>query len=80
MGFFNSPKVFLTRRQIQEALYKIKTLDVQQREAVLSAFGKELDDGGVSVEEIKRVTRELREKKLISEIDAEALRSLSNGS
>jgi len=34
---------------------------------------KELDDGGVSEEEIKRVVKELRAKGEISEVDKESL-------
>jgi len=76
MGFFDSPKIFKTRKEIEEALYRIKTLDAHQRETVLTAFGKELDDGGVSVEEIKRVVRELHLKKIISDVDERQLLSL----
>jgi Mg2+/Co2+ transporter CorB len=37
---------------------------------------KELDDGGVTAEEIKKVVRQLREKGEISEIDRDNLLSL----
>ena len=77
MGFFDSLKIFQTRQQIEEALYRVKSLDAHQREVVLAAFGKELDDNGVSVEEIKRVVRELHLKKVISDIDTKELLSLT---
>lgn len=76
MGLFSSKKVFKTSQQIKDALYQIKTLDYRERPTVYSALVKELDDGGVSKEEIKRIVRELREDKQISEIDKKNLLKL----
>lgn len=73
MGLFSSNKVFKTRQQIKDALYQVKSLDYRERPNVYSALIKELDDGGVSKEEIRRVVRELREKGEISEIDKKGL-------
>jgi CRP-like cAMP-binding protein len=64
-------KIFTTHQQIKDALYRIDTLDQRQREAVFEALAKELDDGGVTREELIRVVGELRNKGLISEIDKE---------
>lgn len=80
MGFFDSPKIFKTHEQIKTALFKLASLDQRQREVVYNALAKELDDGGVSVEELKKVVRELRLKGEISEIDKENLLKLINPS
>jgi hypothetical protein len=69
MGFFTSKKIFTTPQQIKDALFKIKSIDYRQQPNVYSALIKELDDGGVSVEELKKVIRELRQNGEISEID-----------
>jgi coenzyme F420-reducing hydrogenase gamma subunit len=76
MGLFTSNKIFKTRQQIKDALYKVKTLDYRQQPNVYEALVKELDDGGVSAEEIRKVVRELREKGEISEIDKNSLLGL----
>ncbi len=77
MGLFDSKKVFKTSQQIKDALFQVESLDYRQRPAVYEALIKELDDGGVSTEEIKRVVRELREKGEISEIDKDNLLKLA---
>ena len=79
MGFFTSKKVFKTSQQIKDALFQIKSLDYRERPTVYEALVKELDDGGVSAEEIKRVVRELRADGEISEIDKESLLKLIDG-
>ena len=76
MGFFSSIKIFKTKQKIRESLYRIVSLDPQERETVFRAFVKELDDGGVSSEEIIRVVRELRLGGKISEIDKKNLLDL----
>jgi len=77
MGLFgSSKKVFKTRQQIKDALYKVKTLDYRQKPNVYEALVKELDDGGVSPEEIRRVVSELRLSGEISEVDKSNLLSL----
>jgi Mg2+/Co2+ transporter CorB len=76
MALFNSPKIFPTRQKIKEALLKISSLDYRERDTVYRALSQELDDGGVSTEEIKRVVRELRHQKEISEIDRKNLLAL----
>lgn len=76
MGLFSSKKVFNTRQQIKDALFQIKSLDYREKPNVYDALVKELDDGGVSKEEIRRVVRELREKGEISEIDKKNLLAL----
>ena len=57
-------------------MYQIKSLDYRQRPSVYASLIKELDDGGVSAEEIRKVVLELREKGEISEIDKKNLLSL----
>jgi len=69
MGFFDSKKVFKTSQQIRDALFQIKSLDYRERPNVYAALIRELDDGGVGKEEIKKVIRELRKEGEISEID-----------
>ena len=69
MGFFDSKKVFKTSQQIRDALFQIKSLDYRERPNVYAALIRELDDGGVDKEEIKKVIRELRKEGEISEID-----------
>lgn len=78
MGLFDSPKIFTTREQIKTALFKLASLDQHQREVVYNALAKELDDSGVSVEELKKVVKELRLKGEISEIDKANLLKLIN--
>ena len=79
MGFFTSEKILHTQEEIKKALFKIQTLDYQQRPIVFEALRKELDDGGVTTEELKRVVRELRRQAIISEIDKENLLQLTLG-
>lgn len=76
MGWFSSPKIFKTSKKIRQALFKISSLDSRQREAVYQALAKELDDGGVSAEEINEAVRRLRQKGEISEIDKKNLLAL----
>lgn len=76
MGFFTSKKVFTTSQQIKEALFKIVSLDLQERSKVLDQLNKELDGGGVTKEEIKEAVRQLRLQKQISEIDQKNLLDL----
>ena len=79
MGWFSSPKIFKTTQEIKDALYKIQSLDYKERPVVLAALIKELDDGGVSKEELIKVIRELRSKGEISEIDKNNLLGLISG-
>ena len=76
MGLFNSKKVFNTKQQIKDALFQVKTFDYRQKPAIYEAILKELDDGGVSPQELKDVITELHKKSEISEIDQENLLKL----
>ncbi len=76
MGFFTSPKKFTTKQQIKDALFGVQSLDYRQRPVVYEALIKELDDGGATVEEIKKVVNELRRNGEISEIDKKNLLEL----
>lgn len=76
---FGSKKVFKTRQQIKDALYQVKSLDYRERPNVYMALVKELDDGGVTPEEIRRVVGELRKNGEISEIDKKNLLALIRG-
>lgn len=76
MGLFSSKKVFTTQQQIKDTLYKIRSLDYQEKAKIFDALKKELDDGGVSAEELKEVVRKLRLSKEISEIDKKNLLEL----
>ncbi len=78
MGLFSSKKIFTSSQQIKDALFRIKSLDYRQKPSVYEALIRELDDGGVTKEEIIRVVRELREKGEISEIDRKNLLELIN--
>lgn len=78
MGLFSSKKVFKNSQQIKDALFRIKSLDYRENPSVYSALVKELDDGGVSKEEIKRVVIELRAKGEISELDRDNLLKLTH--
>lgn len=73
MVLFSSRKKFTTKQQIKDALYQLQSLDYRQRPNVYEELVKELDDGGVGADEIKKVVRELREKNEISEIDQKNL-------
>lgn len=79
MGIFtsDSKKIFKTREEIQKALYRIPTLDYKERPRVYEALVKELDNGGVTREELRRVVRELRKGRVISEIDARNILALA---
>ena len=76
MGFFTSRKIFSTQRQIRQTLYKIKSLDYKERAKVFEVFKQDLDNGGVTTEELKESVRKLRLKKSISEIDKSNLLEL----
>ena len=76
MGLFSSKKVLNSSQQIKDALFQIKSLDYRQRPVVYEALIKELDDGGVSSMEIKKVIIELKKNGEISEIDEKNLRQL----
>jgi len=76
MGLFGSKKILKTHQQIKDALFQVKSLDYRERPAVYEALIKELDDGGVSQEELKKVVRELRNNGEISEIDKNSLLEL----
>lgn len=76
MPFFSSKKIFKTKQQIKDALFQLQSLDYRQKPTVFEELVKELDDGGVSAEEIKKVVRELKESGEISEIDKNHLLSL----
>ncbi|MBI3291092.1 hypothetical protein HYZ76_02305 [Candidatus Falkowbacteria bacterium] len=76
MGFFTSKKVFRTSQQIKEALFKIESLDYQQRARVFEALVNELDDGGVTKEEVRLAILELRRNREISEVDQKNLLQL----
>jgi len=77
MGFFDTPKIFTTHQQIKAALYKINTLDYNQRGIVYEALMEKIGDGGVSAQEIKDVIRRLRREGKISEMDKQNLLKLA---
>ncbi len=68
--------VFTTREEIRREILKIRSIDYTERDDVLEKFYKELDNGGVTREEIRRIVRELREDQEISEIDKKNLLKL----
>jgi hypothetical protein len=78
MGFFTSKKIFGTAEEIRKKLYKIQSLDYKERPVVYQALIKELDDNGVTAEELKLVIRQLKEDHEISEIDRKNLLALLN--
>lgn len=78
MSLFESKKIFKDRQHLRSALYRLGTLDQNQLEIVCEALAKELDDNGLSAQELIDVTRELRNKGLISEIDKEKILGLIN--
>ena len=77
MGLFSSSKkVFKTRQEVKDALFQIRSLDYREKPRVLEVLIKELDDGGVSPEEIRRVVSEMRQRGEISEVDKKNLLQL----
>lgn len=80
MGFFSSdsPKVFKSKDEIKRAILKINSLDYRQKPEVIGALIRELDDGGVSREEFKKVVLALRREGEISETDKNNLLALIN--
>ncbi|OGY52495.1 MAG: hypothetical protein A2951_00475 [Candidatus Buchananbacteria bacterium RIFCSPLOWO2_01_FULL_56_15] len=73
----NPKKIFTTSQQLQAALFRVSSLNESQRAAVFEALRPELDDNGVSAEELKRVLRELRLDGKISDIDRRNLLQLA---
>lgn len=78
MPIFESKKVFKDRQHLRSALYHLGTLDQKQLDIVYQALSKELDDNGISAQELIEVARDLRNKNLISEVDKEKILSLIN--
>jgi hypothetical protein len=76
MALFSSRKIFSSRDQIKKKLFEIKSLDYQQRPKVYEALIAQMDDGGVTEQELKLVLRELRQDLEISETDREHLLGL----
>ena len=68
--------IFNTSEEIKKTLYHLSTLDAHQRDVVFKALVKQMDDGGVTQEELKKVIHQLRLSGEISEIDAHQLREL----
>lgn len=78
MGFFTSKKIFGSAQEIRKRLYEIKSLDFKERPVVYQALIKQLDDNGVSAEELKLVVRHLHQDHEISDIDRKNLLALLN--
>ena len=76
MPLFSAKKAIKISQQIKDALFQIKDLDYRQQPNVYGALIKELADGGVSAEEIKKMVNELEKKGEISETDKENLLAL----
>ncbi len=76
--FGSSKKIFKSKQEIKDALYRVKTLDYRERPNVYEALVKELGDGGVTSHELRRVIGELKAKGEISEIDKKNLLGLIN--
>lgn len=76
MGLFiPTPKVFKNKEEIRTALLEIESLDYKERPEVLEALIAELDDGGVTAQELKAVVLRLRKEFKISETDAKNILS-----
>ena len=84
MGLFDfgsapsGPKVFKTKGEIHHALMHIQSLDYKQRPVVMGALIRELDNGGVTVQELKETIRQLRKSQTISETDQHELLHLAD--
>lgn len=76
MGWFRSSTVFKTSKQLRQALFRINTLDYQQREHIYELLLRQLDDGGITSQELKETIRRLREQREISDIDRDNLLKL----
>ena len=73
----DSKKNFTTSQQLKAALFRASSLDQSQRAAVFEALRPELDENGITAEELKRVLRELRLDGKISDIDRRNLLQLA---
>ena len=73
----DSKKIFTTSQQLKAALFRVSSLDESQRVAVFEALRPELDDNGISTEELTRVLRKLRLDGKISDIDRRNLLQLT---
>lgn len=79
MALFSAKKAIKTSQQIKDALFQIKDLDYRARPTVYQALIKELADGGVGAEELKKVIGDLRQKGEISQVDKDNLLALIEG-
>lgn len=69
----------LSRQEILDLVWNIKSLDYKQRELVKRELIKELDDGGVTPFEYKEVIRKMSLKRVelgLSEVDIQNLRKV----
>lgn len=76
----NSHKVFTTKKQIHQELFKLKTLNQNQRQEIFDLIEPELDEGGVTSREglshLNHKFYELYQRGEISKIDYEYLKGL----
>ena len=69
----------LTRQDIVDLVWNIKTLDTRQKELVKQELIKELDDGGVSLFEYKEFLRKLKLRRVelgLSQVDVDGLEEI----
>ena len=70
----------LSRQDIIDLVWSIKTLDAKQKELVKEELIKQLDDGGVSLFEYKEFLRKLKLRRIelgLSEIDIDKLEEVA---
>ncbi len=76
---FSDDKLKLTRQDIVDLVWTIDSLDQRQKDLIKVELEKELDDGGVSEFEYKRVVRRLAEKRIelgLSDVDVRNLKRI----
>lgn len=85
-GWFGRPmvnpsgKLFRTKKEIRQALYRLKSLQSAQREHIFALVQKELDDGGVTRYEwqahLEPLFYKLQQQGELSQVDYEQLKKV----
>lgn len=80
MGLFTSdtPKIFKNKEEIKKSILEIHSLDYKQRPIVMGALIAELDNGGVTRQELVKIIHELRKENVISDTDRDSLLHLAS--
>lgn len=73
MGIFSSPNEKLSSREVQKALFKIKSLSGSDRDEIMSALRSELDLGGITQFELAKTIKNLEKSNQISKFQRKVM-------